>query len=177
MLIKYDSSAFRRTRWNEYVSRFIYGGLMTVGTGLIGKRFGPSLAGLFLAFPAIFPASVSLIDKHQRKAKGQHGLVGVQRGRQAAAVETAGSSAGAAGLIVFAILSQKFIGAVPFYALVLASFGWRITVIMVWWALLSTSGSASGSWARECERWFRLFDEIGALDPRAIRPARDGAKS
>src|SRR5579871_2439693 len=133
MLIKYDSSAFRRTKWHEYVSRFIYGGLMTVGTGLIARKFGPSLAGLFLAFPAIFPAGVSLIDKHQRKAKAQHGLVGIQRGRRAAAVEAVGSSAGATGLIVFALLSQRLIATSPFYALILASFGWCITVVTAWW--------------------------------------------
>jgi hypothetical protein len=36
---------------------------MTV-VGLIAARFGPVVGGLFLAFPAIFPASATLIEKH-----------------------------------------------------------------------------------------------------------------
>ena len=29
-----------------------------------GERFGPTVAGLFLAFPSIMPASVTLVEKH-----------------------------------------------------------------------------------------------------------------
>jgi len=39
---------------------------MTVIAGLIAFRFGPVVGGLFLAFPAIFPASATLIERHGR---------------------------------------------------------------------------------------------------------------
>ena len=38
----------------------------------VPKQFGPAVGGLFLAFPAIFPASATLIEKDesQKKEKG-----------------------------------------------------------------------------------------------------------
>jgi hypothetical protein len=43
--------------------------LVTVGAGLIASRFGPNLGGLFLAFPAILPATLTLVARHTRNAK------------------------------------------------------------------------------------------------------------
>jgi hypothetical protein len=36
------------------------GGLVTVITGIVAKNWGPVIGGLFLAFPAIFPASATI---------------------------------------------------------------------------------------------------------------------
>jgi hypothetical protein len=66
MIIQFKPSALRQTRWYEYLIRFGLGGAMTVVAGLIAARFGPVIGGLFLAFPAIFPASATLIEKHVR---------------------------------------------------------------------------------------------------------------
>ena len=49
---------------------------MTVLAGVIAKKFGPVVGGLFLAFPAIFPASATLIEKHERERKERKGLKG-----------------------------------------------------------------------------------------------------
>ena len=38
---------------------FFFGGLITAVAGVIAQRFGPIIGGLFLAFPAIFPASAT----------------------------------------------------------------------------------------------------------------------
>ena len=51
---------------------------MTVAAGLIAARFGPVIGGLFLAFPAIFPASATLIEKHVRERKEKAGLPGLR---------------------------------------------------------------------------------------------------
>ena len=75
MKIKTNFSAVRETKCYEYAIRFIFGGLITVAAGIIAKQFGPSIGGLFLAFPAIFPASLSLVDKHTKERKEQAGLV------------------------------------------------------------------------------------------------------
>jgi Protein of unknown function (DUF3147) len=69
MIISVDFSGLRKTKWHEYAVRFVFGGLMTVGAGLIVHRFGPEVGGLFLAFPAIFPASVTLVEKHETQNK------------------------------------------------------------------------------------------------------------
>jgi hypothetical protein len=58
---------------------------MTVVAGLIAARFGPVIGGLFLAFPAIFPESATLIEKHVRESKEKAGLPGAPRCWAAAA--------------------------------------------------------------------------------------------
>ena len=47
----------------------------------------PAEGGLFLAFPAIFPASATLIEKHVWQRKERAGLPGARRGKEAAAPE------------------------------------------------------------------------------------------
>jgi hypothetical protein len=100
VVVKIDSSTVRETRWYEYVLRFLFGGLITGGAGIIAERFGPIIGGLFLAFPAIFPASATLIEKHEIEKKEANGLSGRQRGREAAALEAIGSALGSLGLIL-----------------------------------------------------------------------------
>jgi Protein of unknown function (DUF3147) len=68
-IVRIDFSWLRQSHWYEYATRFVLGGLMTVVAGLIAKLYGPEVGGLFLAFPAIFPASVTLIERHERERK------------------------------------------------------------------------------------------------------------
>ncbi len=109
MRIKIDPSGLKRTRWYEFGIRFLFGGFITAGAGIIAKEFGPGIGGLFLAFPAIFPAGATLIEKHEREKKERAGLHGSARGRKAVAVDAAGASAGALGLIIFALLVKLFL--------------------------------------------------------------------
>ena len=48
-----------------------------MATGIIAKKFGPGMGGLFLAFPAIFPARATLVEKHEKEKKQQAGMEGV----------------------------------------------------------------------------------------------------
>ena len=97
MNVTVDLSALGKTKWYEYAVRFVFGGIVTVLAGLIAKNFGPGLGGLFLAFPAIFPAGATLIQKHEKQKKEQAGINGTQRGRTAAGVDAAaGARAGVA---------------------------------------------------------------------------------
>lgn len=104
MRIKVDFSTLRQTKWHDYAVRFLFGGLITALAGIIAKRFGPGIGGLFLAFPAIFPASATLIEKHEKEKKEALGLKGAARGRNAASIDAAGSSIGSIGLSVFAFM-------------------------------------------------------------------------
>jgi uncharacterized protein DUF3147 len=74
MQISLDLSALGKTKWYEYALRFAFGGAITVAAGLIANKWGPGVGGLFLAFPAIFPASATLVEKHEKQEKQQHGL-------------------------------------------------------------------------------------------------------
>jgi hypothetical protein len=49
---------------------------------------------LFLAFPAILCASVTLVESHERRKKSEHNLAGHRRGTEAAGLETAGADLG-----------------------------------------------------------------------------------
>ena len=50
MRIRINSAALKEAKWHEYVIRFFFGGLITVATTLIAKKFGPAVGGLFLAW-------------------------------------------------------------------------------------------------------------------------------
>jgi hypothetical protein len=133
MQIKVDPSVIGQTRWHEYAIRFLFGGLITAIAGIIAKKFGPGIGGLFLAFPAIFPASATLIEKHEKQKKEEEGLEGTQRGREAASIDAAGSAMGSVGLLVFALLVWRF---VPRYntwvVLTGATVAWLTASVLIW---------------------------------------------
>jgi len=133
MLVKVDPSALRQTKWHEYAIRFVSGGLITAGAGILAKEYGPSLGGLFLAFPAIFPASATLIEKHEKQKKQEHGLRGTERGREAAALDAAGSAMGSIGLFAFALIVWKLAPAHPArLVLPVATVAWFAVSVLVW---------------------------------------------
>src|SRR5712672_3109093 len=107
--VSLDFSALGRTRWYEYFVRFLFGGTITVIAGLLAKHFGPAFGGLFLAFPAIFPASATLVEKHERERKQRHGLHGEKRGIDVAAGDAAGAARGSVGLSAFATICWWFL--------------------------------------------------------------------
>ena len=76
MIVHAKISALKESRWYEHDARFALGGMTTLIAGVIADRFGPETGGLFLAFPAIFCASATLIEAHERKRKKEHGLDG-----------------------------------------------------------------------------------------------------
>jgi hypothetical protein len=133
MIIKVDLSALGKTKWHEYAVRFVFGGTITAATGVIGTIYGPVIAGLFLACPAIFPASATLIEKHEKQKKERLGLSGIARGRQAASVDGTGSALGSLGLLVFAVITWKFIERErTWLVLGIATFAWLSVSIFFW---------------------------------------------
>ena len=133
MCIQISPSPIFKTRWYEYATRFLLGGLITVWAGLIAEKWGPSVGGLFLAFPAIFPASATLIEKHERESKQAKGLTGAQRAKNAAAVDAAGASIGSIGLVVFALVGSMFLpGRSAPLVLLLGTFAWFLASVIVW---------------------------------------------
>ena len=82
-----------------------FGWHLTTAAGWLARPYGPIVGGLFLAFPPIFPASATLLDKHEREKKRQAGYTSTIRGRLAAALDARGAVMGAMGGIVFALLT------------------------------------------------------------------------
>lgn len=133
MRVKIDTSALKNPRWYEFGVRFLFGGLITAGAGIIAKEFGPGVGGLFLAFPAIFPAGATLIEKHEKQKKESVGLQGSARGRKAAAVDAAGASIGSIGLFVFALVVERFfVSHSPWPILMAATLVWLGISLFLW---------------------------------------------
>jgi hypothetical protein len=134
MIVNASLESLRQTKWHEYALRFFFGGAVTVMAGLIAKKFGPQIGGLFLAFPAIFPASATLIEKHEKQKKQKVGLEGRERGRLAAGVDAAGSAMGGLGLLLFAALVWRLLPRFSTWVVFLtATLAWLITAVAIWY--------------------------------------------
>ena len=133
MHISFKLGALAKTKWYEYLVRFAFGGAITVIAGILAKHFGPVFGGLFLAFPAIFPASATLVAKHETQKKNNAGIATSSRGRQAAALDAAGAALGSAGLAGFALTVWKLL---PRYNSVFVLLGatavWLALAILSW---------------------------------------------
>ena len=152
MLVKLSTSALKQTRWYEYGVRFLLGGLATVLAGIVGKRFGVSVGGLFLALPAVFCASATLVESHARRVKEKAGFNGRRRGQKAAALDAAGAGLGSIGLAAFAA---------TFYALVIANVIGAFAAAILSWAAVSVS-----AW------WLRRMLRITSRDKQPERLGR-----
>jgi hypothetical protein len=134
MKISADFSAIKKTKWYEYAARFLLGGSVTVVAGLLAKYYGPVFGGLFLAFPAIFPASATLVDKHEREKKQRAGIKQTTRGRQVAGVDAAGAALGSLGLATFALVIWKLLPVWNIASVfITASAAWFGVSGVLWW--------------------------------------------
>jgi len=102
MRVHISLSSLSDSRWYEFLIRFVLGGAVTVLTGIISSLWGASIGGLFLALPAIFCASATLIERHEIRRKREAGGEGTRRGREAAALDAAGAALGSLAMIGFA---------------------------------------------------------------------------
>jgi 4-hydroxybenzoate polyprenyltransferase len=133
MIVKLNLAGLEDTTWRQYAIRFIFGGLITAIAGGIGKEWGPVVAGLFLAFPAIFPASATLVEKHERERKERKGLHGERRGMEAAAGDAMGAAIGSIGLVAFAAICWYLIPRYsPVLVLACAVPAWFLVAGSIW---------------------------------------------
>jgi len=133
VIVKMSFSSLQDGRWYEYVVRFVLGGAATMATGAISSRFGASVGGLFLALPAIFCASATLIQKHEERRKREAGLAGKRRGRQAAALDAAGAALGSIGMAAFALSFWLLVERQTLTAFGAALGAWIAMSIAAWW--------------------------------------------
>lgn len=132
MMVHLKFGALRDVHWYEFTIRLALGGAMTVIAGAIASRFGPAVGGLFLAFPAIFPASVTLVEKHVRQQKEGKGLRGARRGKEAAALDARGAAFGGLGMIGFGGAIYMLIERSAVLALVAATALWVCISMFIW---------------------------------------------
>lgn len=134
MVVKFNKSGLKQTKWYEYVIRFSLGGAVTAVAGIFAKEYGPSFGGLFLAFPAILAASTTLVETHERERKEQKGIRGRYLGHRAAGADAAGARMGSIGLMAFAFCVWKLL---PDFSapvvIALATISWAIVCLAIWW--------------------------------------------
>ena len=104
----------------DYAVRFAFGGAVTVLAGLMAQWYGPVIGGLFLEFPAILPASVTLVTRHH----------GIEKARD----ETLGAALGSVGLLAFgALVWQLGERWSPWVLLPIAGLAWLAVSAALWW--------------------------------------------
>ncbi|HEY3269110.1 MAG TPA: hypothetical protein VGM37_19540 [Armatimonadota bacterium] len=137
MKLAVQPTRIRETRRHEFAVRFAFGGLVSALTGYIAIQYGPAVGGLFLAFPAILPASVTLVQK--------------RHGNRAAGLDSIGAAMGAVGLSAFGGVAWDAGAAWPAWAvLAAAAVVWLAVGMSVWWVIRgrrkrrpSTAGAAA----------------------------------
>jgi hypothetical protein len=135
MLLRLQLTSLKETKPAEYFWRFIFGGTVTVIASLIAHRFGPVFGGLFLAFPGIFPASLSLVEKHKKLREAKEGKQGTKSAAAEASVEATGASIGAIGLAAFAFVLWRGIPSHSFATVLCFAFAaWAVAGWLLWWA-------------------------------------------
>ena len=106
--------------------RFIFGGAVALAASAVGEAFGPRVGGLFLAFPALLPASLTLIKRHD--------------GRSAAAQDARGALLGSVGLTSFAVVVWATVGwRAPWLSLSLPLLAWATVSVALWWCVFGKS--------------------------------------
>ena len=134
MIVSVSTSGLKRTKWWELLLRFVLGGLVTAVAGILAKKLGPAVGGLFLAFPAILVCSVTLVEKHERERKQQKGMSGIIRGRLTAGADATGAAMGSIGLISFAVSVWKFLPDHSTWLVIgCATLLWAIVCVSVWY--------------------------------------------
>jgi Protein of unknown function (DUF3147) len=104
----------RQVRVRDLAVRFALGAVISVAAAIIGKAAGPQFGGGFLAFPAILPASLTLIQEEEGTRRADRNALG--------------AVLGGVGMVVFAITGELCFGRVePFGALALAVLAWAAT--------------------------------------------------
>jgi hypothetical protein len=116
------ASAVRKAKPRDWLVRFAFGGAISVGTGLIAHFWGPSVGGLFLAFPAILPATLTLAKQRD--------------GRAEATEDARGGSLGAVALVAFGAVACGLLPTLPAgLALPLALVAWLAAGVGLWWTV------------------------------------------
>lgn len=116
-------SKLKDVRPQEYAVRFVLGALVSVGAALVAKATSARLGGVFLAFPAILPASLTLIEDKE--------------GNRRAGRDAIGAVLGGLGLAIFAGIAEASLGRVRSPVALVFAFGAWVVGSLGLYALLA----------------------------------------
>ena len=75
-----DLAKLRDVKLRELAIRFAFGAVIAVAAGVLGKVVGERFAGTFLAFPAILPATLTLIQEKEGARRADKDAIGAVLG-------------------------------------------------------------------------------------------------
>jgi hypothetical protein len=105
--------------FRELAVRFVFGFVISAIAGAIDLGFGTRPSGLLLAFPAILPATLTLIEKDDSRKEAED--------------DDVGAILGAAALIVFALVAHfLFATSGAPLALIGASLSWLAVAVLLY---------------------------------------------
>lgn len=113
--VGFDWSKVRSVKPSEVGTRFAFGAGVALVAGIIGAAIGAKVGGLFLAFPAILPASLTLIERKEGMTK--------------AWADASGGVLGAVGMAAFALTALLLLRWNPVIALLLALIAWALVSV------------------------------------------------
>jgi PncC family amidohydrolase len=116
-----DPSGLGRISPRDLAVRFGFGAAVSVVAGLVGLTLGQRAGGMLLAFPAVLPAALTLIESRE--------------GTSEAISDVRGAVVGAVGMVVFALTVLALAGRIhPSGALGVAVVAWTVTAIGLYFA-------------------------------------------
>lgn len=79
-LVGADLGKLRKVKLSELLIRFGFGAAISIIAGLVSLGFNHFVGGMFLAFPAILPASLTLLEAKEGNAQARLDLEGAVLG-------------------------------------------------------------------------------------------------
>ena len=123
MLPWVELGKLRAAKPRDYAIRFALGATVSIGAAIAGKTVGARFAGMFLAFPAILPASLTLIQEKEGTRRADRNAIG--------------AVLGGAALVLFAMTAELTLRRIePYLAVTLALSAW-VVVSLTLYALLA----------------------------------------
>jgi hypothetical protein len=110
--VGFDWSKLAKAKPPEIAIRFVFGTGIALLAAAAGTVFGARFGGLFLAFPAVLPATLTLIENKEGTTK--------------AWADASGGVLGAVGLAAFAFTALQLLRTHPVVALGLALLAWLL---------------------------------------------------
>ena len=121
---RFEVKKVAQVRPRQLLVRFVAGALTSIGAGLVTLAFGARAGGIFLAFPAILAASLTLIEREE----------GTRKARE----DARGATVGGIALASFAAVAALTLGHINSAAgLALAALAWLVVALagyfVLWW--------------------------------------------
>jgi hypothetical protein len=122
----FDAGALREAKPKHFLIRFAFGAAISLIAGLVSLAFGARAGGVFLAFPAILPATLTLIERKGTAKEVEE--------------DDEGAVLGSVGMVAFAAVAAVTLSSLSsVLALACASLAWLVCAIGLYCAVALAS--------------------------------------